>query len=401
MGIVKKIRSRIKRHNISTKIKKFTDNNKFLVSLILILLCAIVGYFIVNQVETIIQKRKNKDIIDEPEVPAEKVYEVYDGIFELPINGATGYASIDINLYNNADYNSGVILRLSAGSGFTIIEEVGDWWKIEYGTTTGYLPHRNCFINLPDVIPSIIYNITNSSFSVFRSSMVDIPNVTGQKLYDSYFYNERLGETEYAVPILYSSAKKLAQVQKEALSNGETLIVYEAFRPWEAQNRVATNTINLIYSNSYVNAGINAYPWYIDWFIATSVSNHQQGYAIDTSLGKVVNFEERTTGDYKYTVVTDYEEYQMPTRMHEISVAAVKFILPVSPSSKDAWRYVDFSSTMTEKAIQMNTYYTNHGFTPLASEWWHFNDLDSAYGNNGNGNYLITNVYSKEPKKSN
>ena len=41
---------------------------------------------------------------------------------------------------------------------------------------------RDKMINLPDIIPSIIYDDTNSYSSLFKSSGIDIPNVTGKKL---------------------------------------------------------------------------------------------------------------------------------------------------------------------------------------------------------------------------
>lgn len=56
----------------------------------------------------------------------------------------------------------------------------------------------------------------------------------------------------------------------------------------------------------------------------------------------------------------------------------------------------DSSSTeklMTEGAKLLRTYCTNAGLSPLASEWWHFNDLDvrSATKSTGTGGFDITN----------
>ena len=55
---------------------------------------------------------------------------------------------------------------------------------------------------------------------------------------------------------------------------------------------------------------------------------------------------------------------------------------------------------MTTEAKKLQHYCTQAGFTPLASEWWHFNDLDAlnAVGSKySNGKYKITTCYSKIP----
>lgn len=42
-------------------------------------------------------------------------------------------------------------------------------------------------INLPDVEPSIVYNITNAESSIYKSSGIEISNVTGK----NYIQQER------------------------------------------------------------------------------------------------------------------------------------------------------------------------------------------------------------------
>ena len=39
---------------------------------------------------------------------------------------------------------------------------------------------------------------------------------------------------------------------------------------------------------------------------------------------------------------------------------------------------------MTESAIKLRDYCTGVGMSPLASEWWHFNDLDAREEIGGN-----------------
>ena len=59
-----------------------------------------------------------------------------------------------------------------------------------------------------DVLPSIVYENPNAKASIFKTCGKDIEGITGQKLYDGLFYNQRLGRDEYLMPINYAMAKK-------------------------------------------------------------------------------------------------------------------------------------------------------------------------------------------------
>ena len=323
----------------------------------------------------------------------------YDFYFELPINGATGYASIDINVTNKPN-SSKVIKTLSAGQGFTIISEDEDWWQIKVDNTTGWVNTKYCMINLPDIMPSIIYDDTNSYKSLFRSSEISIPNITGKQLYNAYKYNKRLSKDEFLMPIIYSMAKKIMDAQTAALEDGYSLKIYETFRPYETQKAVCKNLKELISENKTVYDGIYGGGWSEDWFISQSISNHQKGVAMDVSLVKVNETKIKTTGDYKYLTVTDYSECKMPTKMHELSDAAITFQYGVPASSKTEWKEVPLAKTMTSDAKRLQKYCTGVGLTPLSSEWWHFNDLDtrSNIGENySTGKYNISKCYSTVP----
>ena len=106
-------------------------------------------------------------------------------------------------------------------------------------------------------------------------------------------------------------------------------------------------------------------------------------------------------GDYIYTGVSGYEELAMPTAMHELSYAAACLKSPVSGSSKTAWKRATPAPTMNDQAFLLQKICTDAGLTPLASEWWHFNDLDAAgevKGSKNTGNYFLNTVMSKIPE---
>lgn len=321
-----------------------------------------------------------------------------DGL-ELPVAGATGYASVELFLWRDLPASdvckvtssptvrtASVSETLYPGTAFMIIQESGDWWQVRTesrgstGGEVGWVEHRYCFINLPDVIPSMIYNDTNSDSSVFMTSYTEIPGVTGMPLYNQSAkkYNPRLERDEYMMPVLYTMAKKVCQAQQNALSAGNTIVLYEGYRPYDTQMEVMNAVQGLATVNSKVQAGISTYPWSISWFIATDISNHQQGYAIDVSLAKVYKSHIETIDGYEYVQVDEYQEYFMPTPIHELSMLACIYTAPVDTYS-DAWQSSTMSAAMAqnEPAKALQGYCTMAGLTPLASKWWHFNDLDS------------------------
>ncbi len=327
---------------------------------------------------------------------------VCEGPLELPVQGATGYAVTDIPLYAAPDPgpDDEPLADWQPGQNFTILAEQGDWWQVQAGEQTGWVRHDYCLINLPDVIPSLVYRDTNSEASLFRASGYEIPGITGQALYDARSYNARFGQEMANMAVLYATAKKLADVQARALADGYTLVLYEGFRPYQTQTAVAQALQALAAENETVRAGIDTEPWSIGWFIAGGVSNHQQGYAVDVSLARVTGTADETCGPYAYTRVTGYEELTMPTAMHELSAAAASLAEPVASRDPDAWRQADPAPAMTEGALLLQSYCTAAGLTPLASEWWHFNDLDrlAVVDSSWRGEFALAENVSRAPE---
>ena len=344
----------------------------------------------------------SENMIDLYEIAGDlKIIPDYNLEFELPVQGATGYASIELNIRKEASSSSDLVKKLSPGTGFEIIGENGNWLKIEANGITGWANKKYVMINLPDIIPSIIYDDTNSYSSLFKSSEIDIPNVTGKQLYNNKAYNKRLSKEEYMMPVMYEMAIKIMKAQELALKEGYSLKIYETYRPYEAQKTVSTNLRELMNSNKTVYNGINGGGWNEGWFIAQVLSNHQRGIAMDVSLVKINDYEVGKTGEYKYMVITDYTEEQMPTQMHELSNKAISMSYAVDSNSKTAWEKVPVAKNMTDGAIRLRDYCVSAGLTPLCSEWWHFNDLDARENigsNYSTGRYYITECYSAIPE---
>lgn len=311
----------------------------------------------------------------------------------------------------------GALALVASGTPFTVLREEGDWWQVavtadcftdpeqtktQRREVTGWLEHKYCLVNLPDVIPSIIYDATNSYSSHFRSCGKVIPEVTGEAFYPSKTYNERLGRMEFMMPVLYSMAFKLCEAQQNALAEGNSLILYEGYRPHEVQTKVLNALSAMTRTDPEVKEAVTGAPWKISWFISGGYSNHQRGYAVDMGLAKVTQTKEYTAGGYRYVRVWDYERYEMPTPIHELSRAAATYTAPVAINSTTAWKSAELSQAMaaSEPALGLQRYCTGAELTPLASEWWHFNDLatrSQVLSNQGIGDFLISSVRSTAP----
>ncbi len=342
-----------------------------------------------------------KEKLPPPLPPSPEVSE--KASLELPLEGATAYAAVGLSVYATHDIYDEVVLWLNAGQAFVITEDAGNWWQINSNGVSGWVLSANCMINLPDVIPSIIYDNTNTYSSLFRSSEKEIPNITGEVLYNGWGYNERLGKDEYIMPVLFGMAEKIYTAQQLALADQNTLIIYEAFRPSFAHQAVYDNFGALIEEDEEVAQGVAENSYTANWFLAPAPYNHQRGTAIDVSLGEVISWEQKELNGHFYTNITEYYEYTMQTLMHELSAASAVFAYPVQSSSTTAWHNAQLSADATEGTILLQQYCAGGGLTPLASEWWHFNDLSTtqyALTIGVYGAYSLDRAYSTFPPQA-
>ena len=326
------------------------------------------------------------------------------GGFELPVVGATGWilsgptAGQSHPMRSEANASAGAVQQLQPGQAFRILEESGAWWRVALNGdgAEGWVQHNYALINLPDIIPSIVYDVTNASSSVMRSSGVAIPNVTGQQLYSARTDNPRLGMAEYIVPVLFSTAAGVQTAQNNARAEGYTLIVNESFRPRQTQVRVVENLTALAASDSTVNAGINTSPWSMTWFISAHsdrVSNHQLGAGVDVALGQITEEQQHNICGMSFTRLAA-TPLQMPTAMHELSIAAIVYTQPndsvFSPGMGDA----------NSPARKLNRFMIQAGFAALSSEWWHFDHsvsvsrMQSHRNNPAAGSFFTPTIHS-------
>jgi D-alanyl-D-alanine dipeptidase len=339
-----------------------------------------------------------------PDIEADMLFYHHEGgLLELPLAGATGWAAVSSPLRDASGGAGAVVSTLAAGTVFTIVNHSGDWWFVRLpDETTGWVDSRRCFINLPDVLPSIVYNITNASASMFRSSGFALAGVTGQALYNAHGFNYRLGRYEYIVPGMLSMALSLHTVQQAAWADNFTLVIYESYRPRSAQT-ATLNAMNVLRrENAMVQNAITNSNFTLAWFISTGVSSHQRGAAVDVTLARVHETEIVQTGSHSFFRVSQHTEINTGTLMHELSPGAAIILSPqtIQPAEILSGTVDMNGPAMTGGIIRMQWYFAAAGFQPLASEWWHFNHrpaINIATASNIVGEFYTERVYSIPP----
>jgi D-alanyl-D-alanine dipeptidase len=128
------------------------------------------------------------------------------------------------------------------------------------------------------------------------------------------------------------TVEKLVKANEELKKNGLSIKIWDAYRPPYVQQ---------IFWDMVQDSRFVADP-------KNGGSNHNKGTAVDITL-----------------IDSNGKEIAMPTKFDDFSVKAHRD----NPNlSKDIRKNVDLLTNIMKK----------HGFAPLKTEWWHFNDSDSS-----------------------
>ena len=279
--------------------------------------------------------------LDSKGVAQEKI-----GDFSATLYGAVAWANQNLNIREKATQNSKKIGTVATGDKMIILSSENSstkYIKIKYNDQVGYVYSNFIYINLPDVIPDMIYNISNAEKSIYKTSGKNIPNVTGSNLYGfTKKYNEKIGKTTYYAPLLYPVAKQLQKAYDTAISQGYNLKIYDTYRPYDVSVKINKEFKALYNSDRTVKNGIDydkdGYYWGTGWFLANSISLHNRGVAIDLAL-------------------TDGwgNELDAQTPMHTLDTRSVR-------------KYNNSVANVLSDIM------TSVGFETLNSEWWHFQE---------------------------
>lgn len=272
------------------------------------------------------------------------------GITDKSLAGKHGVAMNAKAIYDTSELKN-VTGNANPGTKFEILGENGKLWAINYEGKCGWVDSTYMAINGVEYLPDIRFNITNASASIYRSSGKDIAGLTGLRLYNSSEYNNSF------VPITYSFAKKLKIASANARAGGDTLVVYDAYRP-SSVSALAKARLDVAMSDSEIKEGImysygasgTKYSWGKIWFLAQGKSAHNNACAVDITLSG--------------------QEGAMPSAMHELSTRAIKYYSPQAPRTSKGFSTGMLNSVAAQKLH--NYMMSGTGLTDLASEWWHY-----------------------------
>lgn len=238
-------------------------------------------------------------------------------------------------------------------------------FRIRFGDSFGYIDSNYCLINLPEMLRDLcLYNITNSTQSLYMAHEFEIPTVTGTVIVG--YENVQLYTGDQLVPLLYPTALRLEKAALAAIEQGYKLKIYDAYRPQNATIALYDQAIGLvdqpIPDETYTGKEVNDLPvlapdapaltygqlmtdfgrYTMNYFLAAGKSRHNRGIALDLTL------TDMSTG----------EDLQMQTSMHDLS-----------------W-YSELKHN-NDNAKLLAAIMESAGFSGLVSEWWHFNDLET------------------------
>ena len=268
------------------------------------------------------------------------------------------------------------VSTIKAGTAWCVVEEQGNMFGIRQDGEIRYVESDHCLINLPEYMDDLcLYNITNSYKSLYMVHEFEIPKVTG--VVTKGYEKVKMDSGEYLVPLLYPTAKKLAEACRIALENGYQLKIYDAFRPQAATVEIYDLTEKILeedlpekpYTKNFTIKELNlpdpkkelnpdtneeeevpltyqdvmlGEDYTLNYFLAKGGSMHNLGLALDLTM---VDLD---TG----------KDVKMQTSMHDLSQYSV-----LAKNNKIAKKLAEIM--------------TSAGFGGLVSEWWHFQDNDA------------------------
>lgn len=192
----------------------------------------------------------------------------------------------------------------------TAAQEVTAQKIITQEITTEKEPENDEYVLVKKYIPDIYVELRYATEN----------NFTGVKIYD---FTEAY--------LRYGTVKKLAQVQKELKQQGYSLKIWDAYRPFEAQQKLW---------EVYPDPNYVANP-------ANGMRRHNLGGTVDITM-----------------VAADGSIIPMPTEFDDFSLKADR-------------NYSDIDNEEAVKNVMiLQTAMENNGFTGYQGEWWDYSDTD-------------------------
>ncbi len=389
---------------------------------------------------------------------------------------ATVWVAKDLDVWRGTD-KAEKVGKAVTGKSYCVMGEEDGFFLIYLDGVKGWIDSASCLINLPDYLGDLVsFDITNSYDSIFKVHGYGLPGITGavvtgyeevggawseaavprttrpenaspaqpdesEELADPSenpdMYStedaEMLEPGEFLAPLLYPTAKKVANAALAAREDGYRLKIYDAFRPYAATRFLYDETESLLQNEipalPYDGMAGDMWEDYLEYLAALEEREKAPEEREDeTEAGEPAEDEppdgepaaeppedgsvdEPPDGepaaeppedgsvdeppeeepaeerrDSYYTVMTDgrYSLNAFLARsgsMHNLGIAVDLTLeridtgqeLEMQTAMHDlSWYSVTFRNN--DNADLLAKYMTGAGLGPLSSEWWHFQD---------------------------
>ena len=213
-------------------------------------------------------------------------------------------------------------------------------------------------VNLPDILENTVFDIAYSYAATSQVGGQDIPGITGQQLAGYAAGKQpnayRAGD-EYAVPCAYATAVKLQQAESILKSHGYQLLVYDAYRPMDAQLQLSSELQAAYDADPAIQAAVED-SWGLGWYVSPGASGHNFGTDVDVCVCDASG-----------------EPLPMPSTYDAFDESGHLTAYPLGSDeiTADAYRPEVLEN---EACSTLHEAFVDAGFSELASEWWHFAD---------------------------
>lgn len=348
---------------------------------------------------------------------------------------ATVWVLKDLNIWSDTGMSEKTGVATTDRS-YCVMGEKDGFFLVYTDGAKGWIDSTYCLINLPDYMGDLAeYDIKNSYDSIYTVNDYGIPGITGTVItgyeevglvygaviheetvrseeYDSQagIYDgpyemknvERSEPSDFLVPLLYPTAKKVVDAALTARRDGYRLKIYDAYRPYIATRFLYDLTETVLQDEvpeyQYRNMAGEQWEDYLKSLETPEeepdINDSEQLEGMETpdtetTGGDTQTPEEPETREPRssyYTVMTDgrYSLSAFLARsgsMHNLGVA-----VDLTMTSLETGEEMTMQTSMhdlswhsvlgrnNENADLLAKYMTGANLGPLSSEWWHFQD---------------------------
>lgn len=313
-------------------------------------------------------------------------------VFEVDTKASTLYATIwttkETAVFKSADKDEqlGVI---PANTTLAVLDETNNRFLVSTDVGEGYIDSSYCLINLPEYLGDICrYDITDSYDSIINIQGYGIPEITGKVI--PGYENVLLNDGSFVVPLLYPTAKKMAEAAELALADGYVFKIYDSFRPYISTEYVYDTYKDcveyLVPEEQFTRITVDDYlnENYANVLSVSDLTKYEPEKASDGDASEEPSYDPNVKTYENLMLGGSYETGAFlddSASRHNLGVAVDVMLETLQDSTELQAQtgifdisYRSVQAYNNDNVIKMKGYMESAGFSMISSEWWHFQD---------------------------